>query len=243
MDGPSTLAAASRSPTSQLHAPVNGAPFIAAHCHLAVAAAAARRGAALMPRTKPHCTACARSGPAARALLTPPSARAGLPVSRRGARRAHGHAAGAEQAAAAPSSARTPAMRGALVRLAQSSRAGPARSPLPRALPPHAAVHAPSTSAQRSPHPGNSAPRALPAVHRGRARNDAVLLRALELHALRRASVRAAPPVAWRADLPLCAAEQHMRLTPSPSSPPGRTSTSLSLPPFAKVPGRICSWA
>merc|ERR1712147_386846 len=67
------------------------------------------------------------SEPAARALLTPPSARAGLPVSRRGARRAHGHAAGAEQAAAAPSSARTPAMRGALVRLAQSSRAGPAR--------------------------------------------------------------------------------------------------------------------
>ena len=112
-----------------------------------------------MPRTEPHCTACARSGPAARALLTPPSARAGLPVSRRGARRAHGHAAGAEQAAAAPSSARTPAMRGALVRLAQSSRAGPARSPLPRALPPHAAVHAPSTSAQRSPHPGTSAPR------------------------------------------------------------------------------------
>ena len=159
MDGPSTLAAASRTPTSQLHAPVNGAPFIAAHCHLAVAAAAARRGAALMPRTEPHCTACARSGPAARALLTPPSARAGLPVSRRGARRAHGHAAGAEQAAAAPSSARTPAMRGALVRLAQSSRAGPARSPLPRALPPHAAVHAPSTSAQRSPHPGTSAPR------------------------------------------------------------------------------------
>jgi len=52
---------------------------------------------------------------------------------RRGARRAHGHAAGAEQPAAAPSSARTPAMRGALVRLAQSSRAGPARSPLPRA--------------------------------------------------------------------------------------------------------------
>ena len=32
------------------------APFIAAHCHLAVAAAAARRGAALMPRTEPHCT-------------------------------------------------------------------------------------------------------------------------------------------------------------------------------------------
>ena len=134
MHGPSTLAAASRTPTSQLHAPVNGAPFIAAHCHLAVAAAAARRGAALMPRTAPHCTACTRSGPAARALLTPPSARAGLPVSRRGARRAHGHAAGAEQAAAAPSSARTPAMRGALVRLAQSSRAlaraSPARSPL-----------------------------------------------------------------------------------------------------------------
>ena len=94
-----------------------------------------------------------------RALLTPPSTRAGLPVSRVGARRAHGHAAGAEQAAAAPSSARTPAMRGALVRLAQSSRAGPARSPLPRALPPHAAAHAPSTSAQRSLHPSTrSAP-------------------------------------------------------------------------------------
>lgn len=79
---------------------------------------------------------------------------------------------------------------------------------------------------------------ALPAVHRGRARDDAVLLRALELHPVRRASVRAAPRVAWRADLPLCAAEQHMRLMPSP-----RTSTSLSLPPFAKVRGRICSWA
>ena len=61
MDGPSTLAATSRTPTSQLHAPVNGAPFIAAHCRLCVAEAVAaghcrvnvRAALAIGPRPAP----------------------------------------------------------------------------------------------------------------------------------------------------------------------------------------------
>ena len=72
MDGPSTIAAASRTPASQLHAPGNSAPFIAAHCHLAVAAAArlGRRGRRERPTWKGH----ARPGRHSASRLEPTAA-------------------------------------------------------------------------------------------------------------------------------------------------------------------------